>query len=221
MRMRLLAVTALSAVATAAGASLVAVAAFAAPVPETGNPGLLSLHATPYPAQGIQISPGQRLYWPITAELDAPTTGELSVRVVSADPLAAALRFRFASCPEPWQVGSLDGPATCAAGESVVIADAVFAETDADTVWQLGDIRPDQPRHFLVSLTLPSGTDPQLAQESATVSFGFTARDDSGGGAGGGLADTGRGVLGPLLLGGGLLAGGLALARLRRGEVTA
>lgn len=111
---------ALAALVAVAGASLVAVAAAAAPVPETGATGLLTLDADPYPAQNLTIRRGERVLWPVTADLDAPTTGDLSVRIVSAQPLAEnpdGLRFELASCDVPWDLPAVPGgSATCAGG---------------------------------------------------------------------------------------------------------
>jgi len=226
MRVLLRAVLALAALVIAAGASLVAVAASAAPVPENGHGGLLTLDADPYPAQNIAIARGERLLWPVTAELDAPSAGELTVRVTASQPLAEdadALRFELASCPEAWVLpSSMSDPATCAGGGgTVVIPEAPFATTDASRTWSLGDIVPGEPRYFLVTLSLPLSTPGAIADEPAAVGFGFVAgagdprpTDSSR------LAETGGMYLGPALLGIGLLLGGFALARLRRRPVT-
>lgn len=209
-------------VLVAAGASLVAVAAAAAPVPETGESGLLTLDADPYPAQDITIQRGQRVLWPVTADLDAPTTGDLSVRVVSAQPLAEspdALRFELASCDVPWELPTLPGgTATCAGGAGVVaIADAAFATTDAGEVFPLGDIVPGEPRYLLVTLALPLSTPGAVAAQPAELSFGFTAQaPESTAAPAVGLARTGSApavYLGPALLAAGVLLGGVAVAR--------
>jgi len=201
---------ALSALLMAAGASLVAVAASAAPVPENGMNGLLTLDADPYPAQNITIARGERVLWPVTAELNSPTTGELDVRVTSEEPLAedaAALRFELASCNEAWVLPATTAdPATCAGGAgTVVISEAAFASTDADEVWSLGAIAPGIPRYFLVTLSLPLSTPGAVADEPGQVSFGFTARDRSQPSL---LAATGGTYAGPALLALGLLLGG-------------
>ena len=158
MSILLRALIALAAVVTAAGASLVAVAAVAAPVPESGSSGLLTLDADPYPAQNMTIARGDRLLWPVTAELDAPTAGELTVQVAATQPLAedaAALRFELASCPEVWVLAA--GTASCSGGAGTVeIPEAPFATTDATWTWSLGEIVPGEPRFFLVTLSLPA-----------------------------------------------------------------
>jgi len=207
-------VLALSALLMAAGASLVAVAASAAPVPENGMDGLLTLEADPYPAQDITIARGEHLLWPVTAELDSPTTGELNVRVTSEEPLAEdpdALRFELASCDEAWVLpATMTDPATCAGGAgTVVISEAAFAATDSDEVWELGAIAPGVPRYFLVTLSLPLSTPGALVNEPAQVSFGFTARDSA---LSSRLAATGAVYAGPALMGLGLLLGGSTIA---------
>jgi hypothetical protein len=217
------AAVALAALVVAAGASLVAVAAVAAPVPETGSGGLLTLDADPYPAQNMTIARGDRLLWPVTADLDAPTAGELTVRVTARQPLAedaAALRFELASCPEAWVLPpSPVGSATCDGGAGQVeIPEASFATTDSARSWSLGEIVPGEPRYFLVTLSLPLSTPGALADEPAEVSFGFAAAHEETAPtrpAASRLAETGGRYLGPALLGLGLLLGGFALARLR------
>jgi hypothetical protein len=205
---------ALSALLMAAGASLVAVAASAAPVPENGMNGLLTLDADPYPAQNITIARGERVLWPVTAELESPTTGDLNVRVTSDEPLAKdadALRFQLATCDEAWVLpASTTDPATCAGGTgTVVISEAAFALTDSDEVWSLGAIAPGIPRYFLVTLSLPLSTPGSVADQPGQVSFGFTARDRSQPAL---LAATGGAFAGPALLALGLLLGGATVA---------
>lgn len=209
---------AVAALVAAAGASVTAVAASASPVPESGEAGLLTLHADPYPAHDLEIARGEHLLWPVTAELDAPTSGRLDVRIVSAEPLAkdeAGLRFTLASCREEWRLPAVDGePATCAGGPGdVIIHDSAFATTDEGEVWSLGPIAPGIPRFFLVTLALPLSTPGSLATESAHVSFGFTAHDRT---AETRLALTGAGYAGPALLGAGILGGGLVVASARQ-----
>lgn len=224
MRTLLRALVAVAALLVAAGASLVGVAAAAAPVPETGAGGLLTLEADPYPAHDLTIARGERLLWPVTADLDAPTAGELTVRVTATQPLAedaSALRFELASCPEAWVLPpSGSGAATCAGGVGEVeIPEAPFATTDTSHVWALGEIVPGEPRFFLVTLSLPLSTPGTLADEPAEVGFGFSAWDAGSAAVRSTpsfLADTGGRYLGPALLASGLIGGGFAVARLRR-----
>jgi hypothetical protein len=75
---------ALAALLFGAGGALVASAAGAAPVPETGDAGMLWLEADPYPADSLEIAPGERILWPVTANLTAPTSGDLSLEVSDA-----------------------------------------------------------------------------------------------------------------------------------------
>lgn len=212
-----------AALLVAAGATFVAVAASAAPVPESGSAGLLTLDADPYPAQDLTIARGDQVLWPVTADLDAPTGGELTVRVTAEQPLAEdadALRFALSSCPEPWILPPATADASCAGGPGTIeIPEAPFATTDSDRSWSLGDIVPGVERYFLVTLSLPLSTPGSLADQSAEVSFGFTA---SGGRAApaGALADTGARYVGPALLAAGLLLGGAVLAGGRRREAS-
>jgi hypothetical protein len=220
VRIRSRAALAVAGVAVVAGALSVATAAGAAPVPEGGRSGFLRLDADPYPADNLSIARGERLLWPVTAELEAPSAGELSVRVESAEPLAESadgLRFRLVACAEPWTLpADPDGIATCGSAEEVIVADEAFATTTTEQLWELGAILPGVPRYFLITLSLPLSTPGAIAAEPAELAFGFTARELPGPST---VAATGATAAGPLLVAAGLLLGGMVLVRVRSGEV--
>lgn len=201
------------------GGALVASAAGAAPVPETGDTGMLWLEADPYPADTLEIAPGERIHWPVTANLSAPSSGALSLEVAAAEPLATdvdGLRLELLECDVAWQVPSdpaADG--VCLGTTTTVIADGPVALADAGQRWQLGLIAPGVPRYFLATLALPSATPGPLADEPAEIGFGFRAGDDTRPTA---LAETGASIVGPLLLAGGVLLAGVTAQGLRRGR---
>jgi hypothetical protein len=207
----------LAALLIGAGGVFVASAAGAAPVPETGDNGMLWLEADPYPADSLEIAPGERILWPVTANLTAPTSGELSLEVAAAEPLATdvdGLRLEFLECDVAWVVPSdpaADG--VCAGTATTIIADGPFALADAGQRWQLGLIAPGVPRYFLATLSLPSATPGPLADEPAEIGFGFRAGDATQPTA---LAETGASIAGPLLLAGGALLAGATAHRARR-----
>jgi hypothetical protein len=200
-----------------AGGALVASAAGAAPVPETGDAGMLWLEADPYPADSLEIAPGERILWPVTANLTAPSSGELSLEVSAANPLATdvdGLRVELAECAVAWELPVdplADG--VCVDGSATTIIDeAPFAHAAAGHRWDLGLIAPGVPRYFLATLSLPSAVPGSLATESAEIGFGFRAGDDTRPTA---LAETGASIIGPLLLAGGVLLAGATASRLR------
>jgi hypothetical protein len=208
---------AVAAVLIGSGGALVASAAGAAPVPETGDAGMLWLEADPYPADTLEIAPGERILWPVTANLTAPTSGALSLEVAAAEPLATdvdGLRLELLECDVAWQVPSdptADG--VCVGTTTTVIAEGPVALADAGQRWQLGLIAPGVPRYFLATLSLPSATPGPLADEPAEIGFGFRAGDDT---RQPGLAETGASIVGPLLLAGGVLLAGVTAQGLRR-----
>lgn len=208
---------ALAALLIGTGGALVASAAGAAPVPETGDPGMLWLEADPYPADSLEIAPGERILWPVTANLTAPTSGELSLEVAAAEPLATdvdGLRLELLECDVAWQLPSDPAAAgACAGTASTVIADGPVALADAGQRWQLGLIAPGVPRYFLATLSLPGAVPGPLANEPAEIGFGFRAGDDSRPTA---LAETGASVAGPLLLASGVLLAGVTARGIRR-----
>lgn len=203
----------------AGGGVLVASAAGAAPVPETGDAGMLWLEADPYPADSLAIAPGERILWPVTANLTAPTSGDLSLEVSTADPLATdvdGLTLELTECGVEWQLPVdplADG--VCLDGSAdTIIAEAPVALADAGQRWDLGLIAPGVPRYFLATLSLPSATAGALATESAEIGFGFRAGDGT---QPAGLAETGASIVGPVLLASGVLLAG-ATARSMRGR---
>jgi hypothetical protein len=208
---------ALAALLFGAGGALVASAAGAAPVPETGDAGMLWLEADPYPADSLEIAPGERILWPVTANLTAPTSGDLSLEVSAADPLATdvdGLRLEVAECAVAWELPVdplADG--VCLDGSAATIIDETpFAQAATGDRWDLGLIAPGVPRYFLATLSLPSATPGDLATESAEIGFGFRAGDATQPTA---LAETGASIVGPLLLAGGVLLAGATATTLR------
>lgn len=208
---------ALAALFMAAGGALVASSAGAAPVPETGDAGMLWLEADPYPADSLEIAPGERILWPVTANLSAPTSGELSLEVSAADPLATdveGLVLELTECDVAWQLPAdplADG--ICLSGSAATVIPAgPLALADAGQRWDLGLIAPGVPRYFLATLSLPSVTPGSLATESAEIGLGFRAGDGT---QPAGLAQTGASIIGPLLLAGGVLLAGATVRTLR------
>lgn len=207
---------ALAALLLGAGGALVASAAGAAPVPETGDADMLWLEADPYPADSLEIAPGERILWPVTANLTAPTSGELSLEVAAAEPLATDVEGLRLELLEDiaWQVPSGSAATgVCLGATTTIIADGPFALADAGQRWQLGLIAPGVPRYFLATLSLPSAVRGPLASEPAEIGFGFRAGDDTQPTA---LAETGASLAGPLLLAGGVLLAGVTAQGIRR-----
>lgn len=178
------ALAALAVALTLSGAGLtVSTAATAAP-PATHR--LLELAVAGAPSGGI--APGERLVWPITVTLDAPSSGRLSLRVVASEPLTqdtGGLRFSLQSCDHAWVVSD-PATATCPAGRSTLLPDAPLATANPSTSHDLGTLRPDQTRYLLGTLTLPAGRPDAIADADGQVDLAFAAREimTPGGGTG-------------------------------------
>ncbi len=208
----------------AAGGILVATAANAEVVATTGN-GILSLDAAPAILADDTMSPGDRIYWPITANLNAASAGHLTLKITSSDALATdtgGLRLAVASCPVPWTPsGDPTVSPSCTGGLAVtVVADTPLANVHASKIWNLGTMPRVSARNYLATISLPSSVPARLQGASGDLQFSFTALGDTvnakpsdpGGQT---LAFTGLDPLGPALLAAGLLLAGFTLARVR------
>jgi hypothetical protein len=209
----------------AVGAVLVASASSASADPISGG-GVLQLVATPGVLADDSMAPGDTIYWPITADLNASTPGELSLRVESSDPLAtsvAGLRLALASCPVAWVIPSdpTIAPACRGGAGNILIPDTAFANISATEVWDLGTVAAVSTTPMMATISLPDTVPSALQGAAGTVDFGFTALGDTAHASPSDpsspvLGLTGVDPAGPILLAAGLLLAGLTLARHRR-----
>jgi hypothetical protein len=213
-----------SAVLVAAGAVLVA-SGVPASADIISNGGALSLDATPGALSDTSMAPGDTVYWPISAELDASTPGELTLQVLSSEPLATSaegLEVSLASCPDAWTIPSDPSVApTCDGGAGhTLIPTTAFADISSSKVWTLGDMSAVSTMPMMATISLPADVPASLQGTSGDLDFGFTALGDTENAspsdpAGPPLASTGVDPTGPIFLGAGLLLAGLTLGRLR------
>jgi hypothetical protein len=207
----------------AAGTLLVASAGSAFANPISG--GVLQLVATPGVLADAAMAPGDTIYWPIDANLNASTPGELTLKIESSDALAtnpAGLRLALASCPVAWSTNSDPTVApTCAGGSgSTIIPDSAFADITPTQVWDLGTVAAVSTTPMMATISLPGAVPSVLQGTSADINFGFTALGDTENAS---PSDPRRHVLGltgvdptgPALLAAGLLLAGITLARVR------
>lgn len=176
--------TALAVALTLTGAGLTVTSAATAAPPS----GYRMLDLAVSGAPSGDMAPGDRLVWPITVTLDAPNSGRLSLRVVASKPLTedlGGLRFSLQSCDRPWVVAD-PSTATCPAGRGTVVADAPLASANPSTSIALGEIRPDQTRYFLGTLTLPADRPDALATAEGQVDLAFAAIEIAASGGDGG-----------------------------------
>jgi hypothetical protein len=212
-----------AALLVAVGGALLASSAAASPVTITGN-GILRLDAGPVALSNDAMQPGDRIYWPITVNLNAASAGHLSLRVLSSDALVtdpAGLRLALASCPVAWEFPSgNDAAPSCGAGASTVIPETPFASVGTE-VWNLGDMPRVSSRQMVATISLPDAVPSRLQGAAGTIQFGFTALGTTVMASPNEtrLAFTGLDLVGPALLAAGLLLAGITLARLRSREM--
>lgn len=213
-----------AAVLVATGAVLVASSAPAS-ADIISNGGALSLDATPGALADNSMAPGDTVYWPISANLDASTPGQLTLTILSNDPLATSaggLEVALASCPDAWTIPSDPTVApTCDGGAGhTLIPTTPFADISSSTVWNLGQMSAVSSMPMIATISLPEDVPLSLQGTSGNLNFGFTALGDTENASPSDpakppLATTGIDPTGPILLGAGLLLAGITLGRLR------
>jgi len=207
----------------AAGAVLVASAGVASADPISG--GVLQLVATPGVLSKADLAPGDTIYWPVSADLNATTNGALTLQITSSQALAtnpAGLRLALASCPVAWDLTPTPAdPPTCNGGAgTTIIPDSAFADISPTHTWDLGNVGAVSTTPMMATISLPDAVPSALQGASATVNFGFTALGDTENASPSDpkapvLGLTGVDPTGPALLAAGLLLAGFTLARVR------
>jgi hypothetical protein len=156
-----LSVPAHSAVVTAASGTP---ASWSASADDAG--GDLEVDASPVAPQFLDLSPGDRRYWPLEANLEGAESGTLAVRVHGAGALIEhprhGLTISVESCSGGYAKEDPDVRPRCSGTSATVLSrtplkDVTSQPTDASVahVWQLPDILLGRPRHLLVTLGLP------------------------------------------------------------------
>ncbi|MET2011694.1 hypothetical protein ABXJ56_09105 [Microbacterium chocolatum] len=151
-------VAALSLASLGIGSVLVADAARAAfvDVPPTGAPGRLVLSADPYPAEFLDLSPGDPAFWQIRARLEDATRATLALELRKSGALAAyprGLVMQVDVCDAPWS----DFPTapTCLPGaRAVTVATPADDYTASSPTFELRPLTPSAPQYLLVTLSL-------------------------------------------------------------------
>jgi hypothetical protein len=183
--------------------------------------GVLSLEATPGTLSDGSMAPGDTVYWPIAADLNASSSGDLSLKITSSGQLASSasgVRLTLARCDNAW---STDAIPTCDGGAgTVIIPNIAFADISPTRVWNLGSMAAVSRLPMMATISLPSSVPSSLQSTSAAMRFVFTALGDTENASPSDptppvLGVTGVDPTGPALLGLGLLLAGLTLGRLR------
>jgi hypothetical protein len=177
------AVAALSALALTAGAVLAGQAASAVliDVPPTGDPGRLVLSSEPYPAQFLELSPGDPAYWQVGARLEDAERATLSLELRKDGALVEhprGLVMTVAVCDDPWT--RLDATPACASGaRAVTVATPADDYTSASPSFELRPLTASAPEFLLVTLAVEdsaaAAADESLMGLTGTMGVGLTA----------------------------------------------
>jgi hypothetical protein len=225
-------------VALAAGGIALAGAANAAliDVPPTGTPGRLVLSSDPYPAEFLDLSPGDPGYWEVGARIENATKATLSLELRKSGQLVEHPRGLIMTvdvCSVEWT--GLDSSPSCSTGaQRVTVATPEDDYTESSPTFDLAPITAGAPEYLLVTLAVEDSpeamADTTLMGLTGDMGVGLTATafDDvpvkpvtpGGGTGGGGLANTGvnlwaLGAVGALAAG--LLGIGTAFRIYRKG----
>ena len=218
------------------GGAVLAGAASAAwvDVPTTGTPGRLVLASDPYPAQFLDLSPGDPRSWQVEASLEDATAATLELELRKDGELVEhprGLTMSVQSCAVEWT----DFPAapSCTSGlEDVTVATPADDYSVTSPSFELPDLAATAPVYLLVTLAVEDSAearaDTTLMGITGAMALGLTAVsvDSLPPTPGPGplpnpLAPTGgdlSGFVAALALAAALLAAGLALRLVRQGE---
>lgn len=159
-----------------AGSLFVADAARAAfiDVPPTGAPGRLVLSSDPYPAEFLDLSPGDPAFWQIRARLEDATRATLALELRKSGPLAEAPRglvLQVDVCDAPWS--GFPGQPICASGSrTVTSATPADDYTSSSPSFELRPLTPTAPQYLLVTLSV----DDSAAAQEDTALMGLRGR---------------------------------------------
>ncbi|MGA1836196.1 hypothetical protein VD659_04615 [Herbiconiux sp. 11R-BC] len=195
--------------ALSAGSLLLADSARAAfiDVPETGTAGRLVLSADPYPAEFLNISPGDPAYWQVDARLQDATRATLSLELRKNGGIAThprGLTMTVDRCSVPW-TDPTTNPSCSDGFARIVVATPADDDASSSPTFTLQPLVAGSPEHLLVTLAVEDSaaarSDDSLMGLTGNMGLGLTATaiDDQPitpvtpvpAGSGGGLAKTG------------------------------
>lgn len=202
-RVRRAVVAALSAAALGLGVASMGVQAYAAVasvVPEglpgaraaAAGPGDLAVEAFPGAAYFTDLTPGDRRYWPLRAELHGAPSGSFALRVHGSGGLVEhanhGLTIAVHSCTGGYVGNDPAVEPTCSGASRTVFDERPLAEISSQPTadhtqhtWVLPDILRSQARHFLVVLGVPGegALDESLMGLSGEFGIGLYAAGDA------------------------------------------
>ncbi|MCS5498625.1 LPXTG cell wall anchor domain-containing protein [Cnuibacter physcomitrellae] len=194
-----------SSLTLAAGGVALAGAAHAAliDVPPTGQPGRLVLSSDPYPAEFLDLSPGDAGYWEVGARIEGATKATLSLELRKSGDLVEyprGLSMTVDVCAVEWT--GLDSMPVCPTGaERITVATPENDYATSSPTFDLEPLTAAAPEYLLITLAVEDSPEARADQTlmglTGDMAVGLTASafDDvpvrPGGGGGGTLPNTG------------------------------
>jgi hypothetical protein len=220
------------------GAVVLAGAASAAliDVPETGQPGRLILSSDPYPAEFLDLSPGEPGYWQVAARIEDADSATLALQLQKDGDLIEhprGLTMTVDACTTEW-TGLTSTPACASGAQRVTAATPAEDYSQTSPSFDLAAIQSGAPRYLLVTLAVEDSAtamaDGTLMGLTGDMGVGLTAtafddvpvNPDAPGTPGGSLPRTGfdaSALAAAAALAAGLLGLGTALRIYRKGAV--
>lgn len=160
-------------------------------VPQTGQPGYLSLASAPYPADFPDLSPGDAVHWQIRVDLN-DEHADVTLQMAREGALVerqGGLLISATACSEEWD---LTAAPTCHGTRAPIIgptdaADPALGPTvssgatfpDISPVWDVGWMSSGSSAFVLVTLMVPdtpqSRADVDLMGLESSIDFAFSA----------------------------------------------
>lgn len=137
------------ALASAASAALI-------DVPETGQPGRLILSSDPYPAQFLDLSPGEPAYWQVAARIEDAQSATLALQLQKDGDLVMhprGLTLTVDSCTTEWT--GLDATPLCSSdAQRITVATPSDDYSQSSPTFDLPPIAAGTQRYLLVTLAV-------------------------------------------------------------------
>lgn len=156
------------------------------------GPGDLAVEAFPGSAYFTDLTPGDRRYWPVRAQLHGAPAGSFALRVHGSGGLVEhadhGLTIAVHSCTGGYVGNNPSVEPSCSGASKIVFAERPLAEISSppaadhtEHTWVLPDIVRSQGRHFLVVLGVPEegALDESLMGLSGEFGIGLYAAGDA------------------------------------------
>lgn len=150
-------------------------------VPVTGTQGRLVLSSDPYPAEFLDLSPGEPRFWEVAARLEDAATATLSLELRKAGELVdhpRGLSMTVDACTVPW-TDPTTAPACSTGAERITVATPADDRESSSPRFSLDPLTADAPTYLLVTLAVEDSAvaraDRTLMGLTGDMAVGLTA----------------------------------------------